>query len=616
MAYEFEQFTAVRLFTSAAYSPDGRSIAYIANTSGEFNLWTMPAGGGFARQLTGFTDKAVRSFKWSPDSRRIAFTADHHGDEMHQVYVMEASNSWPRQLTDAANVQYSLSSWTPDGKRLIITGNDREPTEMDPQLLEVETGSVKRLMTGGRYYGAEVSPDGKHLLIVELNGNTDQNIFVYNLETGEHTNATEHEKETVFWPGPWKNDGSGFYLVTNDGREYNGVAFYSLERQTWDWVYTPEADIEHVVVSATGDMILYNVNVAGGSQLHTGEHSEGSSDEQSLPELPLGIISDLDLNPDGSKAVLLFSRPQEAVNLYELELATGGLQALEQSMIGGIDLDDLLEPDLIHYSSFDGRDVPAWLYKPRNAEGKCPVVLSIHGGPESQERPGYAYAGLYQYLLSRGVGVLAPNIRGSTGYGITYQKLIHRDWGGDELKDIEHAAKYLQGLDWVDGERLAVFGGSFGGFAVLSAVTRLPDYWVAGVDIVGPANLVTFAKAVPPHWRAMMKTWVGDPEEDADFLMERSPISYVENVTVPLLVIQGANDPRVVKAESDQMVEKMREKGLAVEYYVDDKSGHGPTNREERNKWMRMSGDFLLTQFGLGEGLEPTDETAEREAAD
>ena len=139
-------------------------------------------------------------------------------------------------------------------------------------------------------------------------------------------------------------------------------------------------------------------------------------------------------------------------------------------MIGGIDLDDLLEPDLIHYSSFDGRDVPAWLYKPKNAEGKCPVVLSIHGGPEAQERPGYSYAGLYQYLLSRGVGVLAPNIRGSTGYGITYQKLIHRDWGGDELKDIEHAAKYLQGLDWVDGERLAIFGGSFGGFAVLSAV--------------------------------------------------------------------------------------------------------------------------------------------------
>ncbi len=608
MVYEFEQFTAVRLFTSAAYSPDGETIAYIANTSGEFNLWTMPAGGGFARQLTGFTDKSVRSFKWSPDSQRIAFTADHHGDEMHQVYVMEASGSWPRQLTDAPQVQYSLSDWTPDSSHLVITGNDREPTEMDPQLLEVETGDTKRLMTGGRYYAGEVSPDGKYLTILEINGNTDQNIFVYDLETGEHTNATPHEGETVFWLGPWQRDGSGFYLVTNTGREYNGVAFYTLESQSWDWVYTPEADVEQIALSDDGSALVYSVNVAGGSQLR--------SDEQSLPELPLGIVSDLNLSPDGSKAVMLFSRPQEAVNVYELELATGSLTALEQSMLGGIDLDDLLEPELVHFESFDGRDIPAWLYKPKNASERCPVVVSIHGGPEAQERPGYAYAGLYQYLLSRDVGVLAPNIRGSTGYGITYQKLIHRDWGGDELKDLEHAAKYLQSLNWVDEERLAVFGGSFGGFATLSAVTRLPDYWVAGVDIVGPSNLVTFAKAVPPHWRTMMKAAVGDPEEDADFLMARSPVTYVENVKVPLLVIQGANDPRVVKAESDQMVEKMREKGLAVEYYVDERSGHGPTNREERNKWMRMSADFLLTQFGLGEGLEPAEKEGEREAAD
>ncbi|CAN5795594.1 S9 family peptidase [soil metagenome] len=608
MAYEFEQFTAVRLFTSAAYSPDGKTIAYIANTTGEFNLWTMPAGGGFAKQLTSFSDRAVRSFKWSPDSSKIAFTADHHGDEMHQVYVLGTSGSWPQQLTDAADVQYSVSDWTPDGTHLVITGNDREPTEMDPQLLEVETREIKRLMTGARYYSSDVSPDGKHLTIVDFIGNTDQNIFVYNLGTGESTNATPHEGETVFWPGPWKPDGSGFYLVTNTGREYNGVGFYDLESQSWDWVYTPEADVENIVVSENGGSPLYNVNVAGGSQLRR-------NDGQDLLELPLGVVSDLNLSPNGDKAVLLFSKPQEAVNVYELELATGKVQALEQSMIGGLDLKDLLEPDLVHYPSFDGRDIPAWLYKPKNVSGTCPVVLSIHGGPEAQERPGYAYSGLYQYLLDRGVGVLAPNIRGSTGYGVSYQKLIHRDWGGDELKDIEHAAKYLQGLDWVDAERLAVFGGSFGGFATLSAVTRLPEYWVAGVDIVGPANLVTFAKAVPPHWRAMMKTWVGDPEEDTDFLMARSPITYFENVTVPLLVIQGANDPRVVKAESDQMVERMREKGLAVEYYVDDKSGHGPTNREERNKWYRLSADFLLEQFGLGYGLEVGKE-GKREATD
>jgi dipeptidyl aminopeptidase/acylaminoacyl peptidase len=236
--------------------------------------------------------------------------------------------------------------------------------------------------------------------------------------------------------------------------------------------------------------------------------------------------------------------------------------------------------------------IPAWLYRPKGA-GRFPVVLSIHGGPESQERPRYNYNGLYQYLLSRGFGILAPNIRGSTGYGISYQKLIYRDWGGAELGDIEHAAKYLQTLDWVDANRIAVFGGSFGGFATLSAVTRLPQYWALGVDIVGPSNLITFVNSVPPHWRSMLRTWVGDAEDDHDMLVERSPITYVDQIRVPMLVIQGAKDPRVVQAESDQMVERIRKNGGDVRYYVDENEGHGATRRENSIKWMGMIADYI-----------------------
>jgi dipeptidyl aminopeptidase/acylaminoacyl peptidase len=205
----------------------------------------------------------------------------------------------------------------------------------------------------------------------------------------------------------------------------------------------------------------------------------------------------------------------------------------------------------------------------------------------------YNYNGLYQYLLSRGFAILAPNIRGSTGYGISYQKLIHRDWGGAELKDIEHAALYLRSLDWVDSNRIAVYGGSFGGFATLSAVTRLPQYWALGVDIVGPSNLITFVKAVPPFWKRLMKAWVGDPDEDQAMLIERSPITYVDQIRVPLLVIQGAKDPRVVKAESDQMVEKIRARGGDVRYYVDEEEGHGATRRANAVKWMRMISEYL-----------------------
>jgi dipeptidyl aminopeptidase/acylaminoacyl peptidase len=203
------------------------------------------------------------------------------------------------------------------------------------------------------------------------------------------------------------------------------------------------------------------------------------------------------------------------------------------------------------------------------------------------------YNGLYQYLLNRGFGILAPNIRGSSGYGKTYQKLIHRDWGGAELGDIEHAAKYLQSLDWVDTNRICVYGGSFGGFATLSAVTRLPGYWALGVDLVGPSNLLTFVNSVPPHWRSFMRGWVGDAEDDREMLVERSPITYVDQVRVPMLVIQGAKDPRVVKAESDQMVERIRKNGGDVRYYVDEQEGHGATRRENSVKWMKMVAEYI-----------------------
>jgi len=203
------------------------------------------------------------------------------------------------------------------------------------------------------------------------------------------------------------------------------------------------------------------------------------------------------------------------------------------------------------------------------------------------------YKPMYQYLLSRGIGVLATNIRGSSGYGKTYQTLIHRDWGGADMEDWRHAAEWLRSQDFVDPERLGVFGGSYGGFATLTCVTRLPEYWAAAVDIVGPSNLVTFAKAVPPTWRRFMAKVVGDPETEVDFLLERSPITYVNNVRAPLLVMQGAKDPRVVKPESDQMVARLRELGREVEYEVFEDEGHGFTRYANEIRAYRLGTSWL-----------------------
>jgi dipeptidyl aminopeptidase/acylaminoacyl peptidase len=261
-------------------------------------------------------------------------------------------------------------------------------------------------------------------------------------------------------------------------------------------------------------------------------------------------------------------------------------------MSGGVKSEDLVSPELIEYQSFD-RKIPAWFYRPKG-EGPFPCVLSIHGGPEYQEVPFYYH--FYQYLLQAGICVLAPNIRGSTGYGKAYMRLIHRDWGGGELKDIEAAAGFLKSHPEIDKDRIAIYGGSFGGFAVLSAVTRLPDLWCAAVDFCGPSNLVTFLESVPEFWKPTMKEWLGDVDhpEDRKFLLKRSPITYLAQAETPILIIQGANDPRVVKRESDQMVEALRKKGVPVEYMVFEDEGHGLTKTENVILGFKKAADFFF----------------------
>jgi len=323
----------------------------------------------------------------------------------------------------------------------------------------------------------------------------------------------------------------------------------------------------------------------------------GTGQDMVAPDLPrgarphlTGFRPPLALSPDGSHVAVILSGPRRPPEVWVEETDSGSARAVTESRFGVPKEDGLLDAELITYPTFDEREIPAWLYRPQ-VEGRMPVVLSIHGGPEAQEHP--LYHPLYQYLLSRGIAVLATNIRGSTGYGKSYQRLIQRDWGGGDMKDWDHAVKWLHEQEWVDRDRIGVFGGSYGGFAVLTCVTRLPDYWAAAVDIFGPSNLITFAKAVPPTWRRMMKRFVGDPDEDAELLRERSPLTYIENVETPLLVIQGATDPRVVKPESDQLVEKLESMGREVEYVVFDDEGHGFTKRQNEVKAIKLSAEWL-----------------------
>lgn len=595
-AYTFDQFTAIRRYQSTlAFSPDGSEIAYSVNTSGQFNLWRQSSDGGYPHQVTLSGEQAVREIDWSPDGATLLYTADRDGDEFTQVYVVPANGGQPKQVPAGPDVQHYLSqgqSWSPDGQLIAYAANDRVPTDQDIVIRNVATGETSRPLAGDSiFFPMGWSPDGAYLLAAEAHSNTKFDIHLVDVAAASSRPITQHEDEVKSVPVGWTADGSGFYLVTNEGREFTGLAFCDLSTDSWHVIHAPDSEIELADVSANGRWLVYSVNEDGYSRVYA--QDVPARTEPEAIDLPDGVAAWMVLSSTGDKLGVLWERPDHPEEVFVVDLETGNVRQITHSALGGIDEDDLTQPELLHYPSFDGREIPAFLYRPEGVTGTLPVVLSIHGGPESQERPTYKYAGFYQYLASRGIAILAPNIRGSSGYGKSYQTLIHHDWGGDELNDLEAAAKYLRGCDWVDPTRIAVYGGSFGGFATLSCVSRLPDYWAAAVDLVGPSNLVTFARAVPPTWRRLMARWVGDPETEEDFLLSRSPITYVDQITTPLFVIQGANDPRVVKSESDQIVGRLRERGVEVRYDVYDDEGHGFTRRENELQAFRDIATFL-----------------------
>lgn len=600
--YEFEQFAAVRNYADLSFSPDGEWVTYVSNASGQFNVWKQPVNAAAGNrplmptQLTALIDNAARRAAWSPAGGRIVTMADRHGTENHQIYEIPPDAGWLYPLTDKADVRHELAArpFSPDGRVILYSSNERERRDMDLIAHDLESGETRRLLAGdANYFGAFWSPAGRHLLAVEFSANVDQDLYLVDYDSGDSRHLTPHEGDVRFRPVAWHATEHAFYLLSDEGRDFLGLALFDVDAGEMTWEQTPDWDVTDAATSSGGRYLAWVVNEDGYSRLYVEDRQTGLVHD--YPALPNGVINGLCFSPTAPLLGCYVNQPRRPAELYILNVEDGESRRLSQAFLGGIPRSEMVAPTLIRYPSHDDRDIPAYLYKPPSLEPgrRAPVILSVHGGPEAQELPAYNYNGLYQYLLHQGIGILAPNIRGSTGYGKAYQKLIYRDWGGDELKDLECAVHYLQELEWVDADRLGVFGGSFGGFATLSCVTRLPDYWAAAVDIVGPSNLITFVKSVPPFWRRYVNEWVGDPDEDAERLRERSPITHVDKVKAPLLIIQGANDPRVVKAESDQMVERLRSLGREVEYMVFQDEGHGFTKTANYLRALRASAEWL-----------------------
>lgn len=578
-------------------SPDGGLVAYATNRDDAFNLWVQPTSGGQPRQLTAFTDIAVRQMAWSPDGRSLAFAADRNGDDQFQIYLIPATGGEPARLTSALDRQHDLAAgpFSPDGRYLAYGGNDRDPQVGDLIIHDLHTGERRRVESavGLALIPQFWSSDGRWLLIAGLRSTTDIECVLFDVTDpdSEPYSVTPQQQGagTFAHPGPWAADGSGFYFMTDASGDRVQLAFYALDRGAWEIREAPDWDVRNVVCA--GRIVVWEINDDGRSLLRARRDGQ----EAPLPAIPPGVVTSMDLSDDGKLALLIEAATRPA-DVAVLDLATGGgLTYLTDSRPEALRTIDPVHQEHVAYEAHDGRTIHGHLYRPRG-DGPFPVVLSIHGGPEIQERPGYAYGGLYQILLANGIAVFAPNIRGSVGYGPEHSRLIYGDWGGGDLNDLLAATDYLHTLGWIDSTRMAVFGRSYGGFAALSCLTQRPDQWAAGVSVYGPTDLIILAQDAPPTGRDFIIRMLGDLDDPTDVarLKQRSPITHAEKITAPMLFVQGAHDSRVPKKGTDHIAATLRDKHIPVTYLVYDDEGHGFTNRTNELDAYGEIGAFLV----------------------
>ncbi len=591
--YTISQYFAIRAIVGTSVSPDGKTIAYITNTTGIPNIWTIPINGGWANQVT-LESNAVSSLFYSPKKNEIVFSTDNMGDENHQLFLVSDKGGEVKALTSAhTGSQTMFCSFNKKGDKILFSSNKRDPRFFDSYVVDLNTGAETCIAEFNDPFpisAIDWSRDERFILYQKFYNNSNHDILLYDTKTGETVNVTEHSGRMKNGGGMFNKKADTIYFLSDYEREFIALAYYKVKTGEIGWAQAEKWDISNYSFSNDEKNLLYSINESGTSRLKLKNLKTGKIKNLKIPK---GNCSSFHFTKDDKKIVLIFDSPQNPNDIYVYDIKKEKLNQVTFSMIGGIPKSDFTVPQSIKYNSVDGLEINGFLYIPKGMkpDGTNPAIVWPHGGPEWQEKN--LFNKYFQILTNRGYIVIAPNFRGSTGYGKTFQSMIYKDWGGNEFKDVIGAYNYLLETGYVDKNKIAVVGGSFGGFMTLTCVTKAPELWKCAIDIFGPSNLITFCNSIPEHWKPGVVELVGDVEKDKDFLMERSPINYIDNITAPMLIIQGKNDPRVVKAESDQMVEKLRGSNKEVDYKVLEDEGHGFSKVSNQILVWNMICDFL-----------------------
>lgn len=559
---------------SPQFSPDGKTLAFISNMSGVPQVWTVPVEGGWPRQITAFDD-AVDSIAWSPTSDWLAISVAPGGGMNSQIYFAHSDGTGLKRSTPGGKENNWLLGWAHDGSALMMSSNQRDGASMDSYLINAD-GKMK-LVTENPGVGTmdDLSRDGRSALINRMENRGSNDVFLLDMTSGRTVNLTAHEGPGEF-AGWFSNDGKTVYLLSNKDRDLDAFAKVKLgpngEPGPIQVLAAREnAELNGFSLNDQGTLAVLIWNVGGKSELSffdlaTEKMSPG-------PELPTEIAGDPMFSRDGKQLALVLSGSAAPSDIWIMDVATRRLRQVTFSPHAGVNLGELVRPQLVRYQAQDGLPLSGWLYLPMNFKAPGPVVLSFHGGPEGETQP--TFRSDFQALTSQGIAVFAPNVRGSTGFGKRFVNLDNGELRVNAVKDIKASADYLIANKIGDPRRLGIMGGSYGGYMVMAGLTEYPYLFKAGADLYGVVNFETFFAHTEPWMAAISTIEYGDPKTQADMLRRLSPIHKVDQVKAATIVLHGANDTNVPVVEAEQVVNNLKQRGVPVKYVLFPDEGHG-----------------------------------------
>ncbi len=594
-AVAVEQYDAATFFQTTsfflgnngnAFSADNQSLLISSDETGVFNVYRLDLTSGERQALTDSTTDAAFAVNYFADGERILYTADQGGNELNHVFVRAADGS-VTDLTPGEELKASFLGWSADQAYFYLLTNERDGAAFDVYCYSSSDYVREQVFANEQNLQINaISRDGRWLALNQNHTSADSDVYLVDLNTEDNTPRliTPHDGDVAYSVYDFTPGNDALILATDEHGEFNQAWRYDLASGESSVLVAADWDVSYVNYSPTGKYRVVGVNNDGSTEVTVTESSTGQL--LGLNDLPAGDLRNVRFSADETRMAFLVNGDTAPSNVFWVDLqGDRTARQLTEALNPAINPDNLVEGQVVRYPSFDDLAIPGILYRPHqaSAEQQAPAIVWVHGGPGGQNRKGYRAA--IQHLVNHGYAVFAMNNRGSSGYGKTFFHMDDKRHGEVDLQDVVYARRYLETLDWVDGSKVGIMGGSYGGYMVAAALAFEPEVFDVGINIFGVTNWVRTLDSIPPWWESFKKALydeMGDPATDAERHHRISPLFHAGNIVKPLLVVQGANDPRVLQVESDELVEAVRANGTHVEYIIFPDEGHGFRRRENR----------------------------------